>query len=134
MSKNNRNTSENDNKNTREVIFHPENAVPREFKAAPERQRDVFAVSLTMMGKGMEPTCAVSPLASLGHGVYELKINGRPAWRCIYTTEVAGKIVVLHVTEKTTNGSDRQIANVVEERLKTLREKLKQARKQQSKM
>lgn len=57
-------------------------------------------------------------LGSIDGNIYELIINGRPAWRCIYYTGDSGKIVVMHATEKTTNGSDRQIANVVGERLK----------------
>lgn len=106
------------------IEFHPENAVLKELGSVPERHRDRFITSLGLLSKQEPPTCKVKPLDSLGHSVYELIINGSPAWRCIYTTELTGKIVVLHVTDKTTNGRDRQIANVVEERLKTLRQKV----------
>jgi phage-related protein len=130
MSKKVRDICETENKIVREIDFHPEKAVQRELKDLPEQKRDAFLLSLMMMSKGMEPTCEVGSLDSLGHGVYELKINGKPAWRCIYTTAVIpGTIVVLHATKKTTNGCDRQIANVVAERLKTLRDKLKADRK-----
>lgn len=106
------------------IEFHPENAVLKELGAVPERKRDRFLTSLGLLAKHQRPTCKVKPLDSLGHGVYQLVINGSPAWRCIYTTELPGKIVVVHATEKTTNGCDRQIANVVEKRLKTLRKKV----------
>lgn len=117
-------TSDTESKN-RAVDFYPQGAVLKELKKVPERHRDRFINSLTLMSQNLEPTCEVSPLGSLGKGVYELKINNRPAWRCIYYTGISGKIVVLHATEKTTNGSDRQIANVVEKRLKALRDELK---------
>ncbi|MBD8594749.1 type II toxin-antitoxin system RelE/ParE family toxin [Pseudomonas sp. CFBP 8758] len=118
-------TSDTESK-VRVVELHPEGAVRRELNKAPKaRVSDVFAADLVLMSKGLKPMSEVSPLGSLGRNVYELKINIRPAWRCIYYTGITGKIVVLHVTEKTTNGRDSQIANVVELRLKTLRDQLK---------
>lgn len=111
--------------NSREVRFYPEKGTFKEMSKLPERLRDRFLASLLLVAKGQPPTCDVSPLSSQGQGVYELKINGRPAWRCIYYTGQPGQIVVLHVCEKTTNGADRQIANVVGERLKALRSELK---------
>ncbi|MBA1195254.1 hypothetical protein G7007_20740 [Pseudomonas entomophila] len=94
----------------------------KEFGDLPERHRDRFTLNLGFILNRMVPLCDTKALTSLGHGVYELIKKGSPGYRVIYTTEVPGKIVVLHATEKTTNGSDRQIANVVEERLKALRQ------------
>lgn len=114
------------------VDFHPENKVKKEVASVPERHRDRFINSLKLLAIHQDPTCKVKHLAeSIEHGVYELIINGSPAWRLIYTTNITGKIVVLHATDKTTNGSDRQIANVVKERLKTLRQADAKAKKQQ---
>ena len=122
-------TSDTERK-VRIVELHPQGAVRREFDKAPKaRVGNVFVADLYLISKGLKPTSEVCPLGSLGRDVYELKINGRPAWRCIYYTGITGKIVVLHVTEKTTNGRDSQIANVVEQRLKTLRDELKVGRK-----
>jgi len=112
------------------IDFHPEKAVLKEMGSIPEVKRDRFIVSLKQLAVLEKPVCRVKPLDSLGHGVYELIINGSPAWRCIYTTELPGKIVVLHATDKTATGRDRQIANVVEERLKTLRQADAKAKKQ----
>jgi Phage derived protein Gp49-like (DUF891). len=57
-----------------------------------------------------------------------MTIKSSESWRIVFTTEVTGKIVVLHATQKTTNGVDRQLKNVVENRLKSLRDKLKDKR------
>ncbi|WP_031310673.1 type II toxin-antitoxin system RelE/ParE family toxin [Stutzerimonas stutzeri] len=109
------------NQQPREIEFSPENAVDRDLSKIPERHRDRFLVSLMLMAKGEEPTCKKKQLGSIDRDIYELCINGSPAWRCIFYTGEPGKIVVLHATDKTTNGSDRQITNVVSERLKAWR-------------
>lgn len=110
-----------------QIRFYPENAVVKEMKKLPERERDRFLVNLQLKAANEELTCVSSPLSSLGHGVYELCINGSPAWRCIYYTGLAGEIVVMHVCEKTTNGPDRQIKNVVGKRLTALKGEAKAA-------
>lgn len=104
------------------IEFYPHSAVVKELKAIPKQKRDKFLLDLSMMAKGLPPISKVTYLTGLGNGVFELKINGSPAWRCIYYTKISGKIVVVHVTDKTTNGRDSQIANVVEERLKALKQ------------
>lgn len=120
----NSDTADNVNKAQRIVMMHPEKAVQKEMLSAPESKRDRFILSLQMLGKGLDPVCDVHHLNGMGP-VYELKENGRPAWRCIYYTGVEGKIYVLHVTEKSTNGVDRQLIKTVEIRLKALRAALK---------
>ena len=118
------------------VEFFPDKAVRKELENVPPYEGARFALSLNMLSNHLTPVSTVKPLTSLGHGVYELIENGSPAWRCIYTTELAGKIVVLHATDKTTNGRDRQIANVVEQRLKAMRQAYKaekQAKQKQKK-
>lgn len=113
--------------NKLQVRFFPDKAVVKEMKKVPERERDRFLLNLQLKAANEELTCDSSPLGSLGHGVYELCINGSPAWRCIYYTGLAGQIVVMHVCEKTTNGPDRQIKNMVGKRLTALRSELKAA-------
>ncbi len=112
-----------------EVVFHPDKAVTKELKAVPERQRDRFITSVGLMQKRLAPTCKVKQLQAIDRDVYELIINGSPAWRLIYYVGDKGKIVVLHVTEKTTEGSDRQIANTTELRLKAWRGMQQQAKR-----
>jgi phage-related protein len=102
------------------VKLYPAKAVGKDMGATPEREQSRFVTSLTLLSNNMEPACTVSPLKALGPNVYELKENGRPAWRCVYYTGVKGVIYVLYVAEKTTNGVDRQLMSTVEKRLKAL--------------
>ncbi|MCM2377865.1 type II toxin-antitoxin system RelE/ParE family toxin [Pseudomonas marginalis] len=89
----------------------------KEFEGIPVRHRNTFMRSLEAVQYGLDPFLKITHLES---GAIELKINGSPAFRCIYYTKLAGEVVVVHVTAKTTNGHDSQIANVVKERIKTL--------------
>ncbi|MGE8348999.1 MAG: type II toxin-antitoxin system RelE/ParE family toxin [Pseudomonas protegens] len=109
----------------REVRFYPDKAGKKEMQEVPVKVRNVFLTNLNLLKVGEEPACAFGTLSSLGQGIYELKINGSPAWRCIYYTGLPGQIVVLHTCKKTTNGVDRQLLNVVEKRLAALRSELK---------
>lgn len=112
--------------NTQRIVKpYPLKAVVKEMQRPPTVKRDRFLDSLTLISQYQEPVCTVSPLGALGPDVYELKENGRPGWRCIYYTGVKGRIYVLHVTEKTTNGVDRQLMATVEIRLKALRAAIK---------
>lgn len=120
-------TPDNVNNHGRTVIPFPEKAVTKEMQSAPEIKRDRFITSLSLMSKNMAPVSKVSPLGAVGSDVYELKENGRPGWRCVYYTGIKGLIYVLHVTEKSTNGVDRQLIATAETRLKALRAALKAA-------
>ena len=122
---------QNDERNNRdlEIAFYPEKAVKKELLAVPDRHRDRFLNSLALMAKRLPPTCDVKQLHSIDRDIYELIINGKPAWRCIIYTGDPGKIVVMHATDKTTNGSDRQIVNVVKARLKAWRDLKKRSGK-----
>ncbi|PMV27251.1 MULTISPECIES: type II toxin-antitoxin system RelE/ParE family toxin [unclassified Pseudomonas] len=109
------------------ISFYPEKSVLKEMSKLPARERDRFLLNLQLKAANEDLTCDSSPLSSLGHGVYELCINGSPAWRCIYYTGLPGQLVVMHACEKTTNGQDRQIKNVVGKRMKALRNEPKAA-------
>lgn len=109
-----------------EVVYYPDKAVTKEMADLPDRQRNQFLLDLGLMRKRLNPLCKVTQMHAIDRDVYELGINGRPAYRCIYYTGDRGKIVVLHATKKTTNGVDRQIANVVEQRLKAWKSSTKQ--------
>ncbi|CAD7713467.1 hypothetical protein LMG31886_06180 [Xanthomonas hydrangeae] len=50
----------------------------------------------------------------------ELKINGRPAYRCMYAIAKNGDVVVLHATSKTAQGQDKQLVKTTAERFKRL--------------
>lgn len=124
-----KNSSGNDASTSNKLLirFYPEKAVVKEMSKVPGRQRDRFLLNLQLKAANEELTCGSNPLSSMGHGVYELCINGSPAWRCIYYTGLAGQIVVMHVCEKTSNGPDRQIKNVMDKRLAALKAESKAA-------
>ncbi|MEF3205293.1 type II toxin-antitoxin system RelE/ParE family toxin [Klebsiella quasipneumoniae subsp. similipneumoniae] len=48
-------------------------------------------------------------------------MNGSPAYRCVYTIKSPGKVIVLRVFKKTTNGPARKDLEVVKQRLKNLK-------------
>jgi phage-related protein len=114
------------------VRLFPVKAVQKEMNKLPVPERDAFIFYLSQLAKHQKPDCETDQLISIHKDVYELIINGHPAYRCVYTVEVTGQIVVLHACKKTTNGPDSQIKNTVELRRKALRSELK-AEKQKAK-
>ncbi|MGB9088137.1 MAG: type II toxin-antitoxin system RelE/ParE family toxin [Pseudomonas farsensis] len=108
-------------KKDRDIDFYPRERVLRELGDLPVEKRKIFLRRLALIAADEPlPAGQVRYMTGLGNQVYEIRINGKPAFRCLYTTSLTGKIVVLHATEKTTDGSDSKIANVVKERLKAL--------------
>jgi phage-related protein len=94
-------------------------AVRKELKSFPEPIRDQCLVALANISLGLDPGLTVAPLSNtVGKGVLELKINGRPAYRVVYTLNFPGKVVVLAARTKTSNGVDKQLIEVAASRLK----------------
>lgn len=96
-------------------------AAEREYKQLPESIQDEFGKDLRRIQYGQDPELKVEHLNSMGAGVVELKINGGPAFRCVYVAKYLDTVVVLHSFTKTTNGVDRQAMKVAEQRLKELK-------------
>jgi phage-related protein len=86
-------------------------------KETPDDHREAFLASLEFQCNGFDPLLKITHLTDVGSGVIELKRNGRPAYRCVYYSKLPGHIVVLHVTAKTTNGSDAQLKRTAKKRL-----------------
>ncbi|MBN2987242.1 MULTISPECIES: type II toxin-antitoxin system RelE/ParE family toxin [Pseudomonas] len=107
------------------IEFYPHKAVLKEMGKLPDQVRESFIVSLHLMAKHQLPACETDQLISIHKDVYELIENGSPAYRCVYTIEVTGKIIVLHACKKTTNGPDPQIKSTVTLRRKALISELK---------
>ncbi len=114
--------SQNDDSNTsiKEIVFLSKR-VEKDFTGIPEKHQVSFMHNLSMVAHGMDPSMKFDHLESAGAGCIELKINGSPAYRCIYYNKLPGKVVVVHVTEKTTNGSDPKILKLVKKRIKKLK-------------
>ncbi|PML07996.1 MULTISPECIES: type II toxin-antitoxin system RelE/ParE family toxin [Vibrio] len=99
-------------------------AAEREYKKFPDKIQDEFGKDLRKIQFGEKPSAPIEYLDSIGAGVVELKINGSPAYRCVYVTKYAGAVIVLHSFVKTTNGTDKKAMNVAEKRLKELKAEL----------
>jgi len=99
-------------------------AAEREYKNLPVKIQDEFGKDLRRIQYGQDPELAIKHLNSIGTGVVELKINGSPAFRCVYVTKYLDTVIVLHSFTKTTNGVDKKAMNIAEQRLKDLKAKL----------
>ena len=99
-------------------------AAEREYKDLPEYIQDEFGKDLRRIQYGQDPELTIEHLNSVGAGVVELKINGSPAFRCVYVTKYLDTVVVLHSFTKTTNGVDRKAMKIAEQRLKDLKAEL----------
>lgn len=100
------------------------NAAEREFKSLPARIQKRFALDLQAICEGSTPFSKVKPLSSIGPGVIELKVNGRPAFRCVCVTKNDTEVFVLHLFKKTTNGVDRPAMELAEKRYKDIKKLL----------
>lgn len=89
----------------------------KNFESLPHKIQIQFAQALERISWGQENTIKVTPL---GDGLIELKINGSPAYRCVYYNKLPAKVLVVHSFKKTTNGADRQNVELSKDRLKNL--------------
>jgi phage-related protein len=78
-------------------------AAEREYTSLPEDIQDEFGKDLRRIQYGQDPELVINHLNSVGAGVVELKINGSPAFRCVYVAKYLDAVVVLHSFTKTTN-------------------------------
>lgn len=99
-------------------------AAEREYKDLPVTIQDEFGKCLRRIQFGQNPELIIEHLNSIGAGVVELKINGSPAFRCVYVAKYLDTVVVLHSFTKTTNGVDRKAMKIAEQRLKDLKAEL----------
>ena len=96
-------------------------AAHREYQKLPALIQDEFGKDLRRIQFGEAPNLPIEHLSeSVGIGSFELKINGSPAYRCVYVTKYAGTVIVLHSFVKTTNGVDKKAMKVAKQRLKVL--------------
>lgn len=99
------------------LSYHPL-AFKEMDRGTPDAHREAFLASLEFQCNGLDPLLKFTHLTDVGSGVIELKRNGSPAYRCVYYSKLPGHIVVLHVTAKTTDGSDTQLKRTAKKRLK----------------
>lgn len=94
-------------------------AVKKEFKkVCPKPVAIQFITQLDgRVARNLQPTCKFD---HLGDGVIELKINGSPAFRCVYTTKIPGRVIVLHTFAKTSEGPDHKNVKLAKSRARKL--------------
>ena len=105
-------------------------AAKREYQDLPKEIQQQFGTSLRAIQNDKKPFLPIQTLESIGAGVIELKINGSPAFRCVYIAKFLDAVVVLHSFEKTTNGVDRQAMKTVEKRYKELKAEIEKMKRQ----
>ncbi len=94
----------------------------REYKALPEKVQDEFGKDLRRIQYENNPILPINHLTGVGSGVIELKLNGSPAYRCLYITKYLETVIVLHSFTKTTNGVDKKAMAVAQARFKELKQ------------
>jgi phage-related protein len=96
-------------------------AAEREYKKLPDTIQDEFGKDLRRIQYGQDPNMQIEHLSdSIGIGAIELKINGSPAYRCVYVVKYLDAVIVLHSFVKTKNGVDLKAMKVAKKRLKDL--------------
>ncbi len=78
-----------------------------------------FAVDLDLMMNRKAPLSSSKALNGLGKGVFELRKNGRPAYRLVYTIK-DDTIYVLHVYSKTADGTPKAHEETIKKRYKMI--------------
>lgn len=116
----NSDTDNNGKDSKREPQVRYEKAIVKKMDAIPAKARSAIQTSLTMVLMGLPPALDCEKLSSAGDDVYELKVRGRPTFRCMYAIDTNGDVVVLHVTDKATSGQDRQLVKTTVLRYKRL--------------
>jgi phage-related protein len=98
-------------------------AAERDFSDLPRPILSRFVLDIEALCQDEKPFSPIKTLSSIGPGVIELKINGRPAYRCIYIAKFNDCITILHSFKKTTNGVDRPAMEVAKLRYKELKQR-----------
>lgn len=81
--------------------------------------RDTFSIDIVMLMNRMQPLSSVKALNGLGSGVYELRKNGRPAYRCVYVIK-NDTIYILHAFTKTSDDTAKKHETTIKKRYKSI--------------
>ncbi len=106
----------------KEIAFVNNQAL-KEFRTLPVEERELFETSLSSIQRNQKPFLDIDHLNTVGPGAIELKINGHPAYRCIYVAKYKDVVVVLGAWEKTTNGVDKRLVETAQTRYKAMTKK-----------
>ncbi|MEQ9638548.1 MAG: type II toxin-antitoxin system RelE/ParE family toxin [Alphaproteobacteria bacterium] len=102
-------------------------AARKSFERFAPGARDRIASALTIAAEGGKADVA-KPLKGMGAGVMEIAVRYRSdAYRCVYVTEIAGSLWVLHAFQKKSKTgikTPRAEIDLVRDRLGRLRKEL----------
>jgi phage-related protein len=102
---------------TKNVVFINTQA-KKDFKDLSDIEKTGFSHQIeTLIANGCTPTLSITHLPD---DAIELKMNGRPAYRCIYYNKRPNEVVIVHTFKKTTNGVDRKNLETTALRLKKM--------------
>lgn len=90
----------------------------KELLGLNDEIKEQFIFALMQLNLGLTPK-NIDPLNGLGKGVKEIKINGKPAYRCVFVIK-NGLVNVLHVFVKTSDGTDSKHEKTVKQRFKMI--------------
>lgn len=86
-----------------------------DLRAFPEAARRMAGHNLHLVQEGLEPD-DWKPIASVGPGVYELRIHTGVEHRVFYVAKFAEGVYVLHVFEKRTRQTAHRDIEIARER------------------
>jgi phage-related protein len=99
----------------------------------PDSAKYNLGFDLRLLQQGQQPT-DFRPMSSVGPGVFELRDQDERAWyRVIYLSRVHDVIHVLHCFEKKSRETSVKEINAARQRLKMVRARLIEDRKQEKK-
>jgi len=104
----------------RTVEFFSASCEKEFYKVLKNHKKVAIAFATQLEGRLAHNLAPTIPIDHLGDGVIELRINGSPAFRCVYTMKVPGRVTVLHTFAKTTEGSDLKNVRLAQKRAKQL--------------
>jgi phage-related protein len=100
----------------------------QDLRAFPENARRLAGHELHLVQEGLEPD-SWKPMATLGSGVYELRIHTALEHRVFYVAKFAEGIYVLHAFEKRTRQTSQRDIELGRERYRdVLRERQEASR------
>jgi phage-related protein len=106
----------------------PMNRLKLKFQGGAEKEftnlgsrktQEGFAVDMEMLMDGLKPLSSTKSLNGLGKGVFELRKNGRPAYRCVCVIK-NNTLYVLHVFSKTSDGTPKEHEEKIKKRYKSI--------------
>jgi phage-related protein len=104
----------------------------KDFEAFPKEAQTEFATALTIVAGGGHPDLA-KPLHGFGSGVLELALKHRgDAYRVVYALQIGQDVWVIHAFQKKSKSgiaTPKAEIDLIEERLKCLKEALKNDRR-----